>query len=66
MVDFYFQGQAAEELLAMMDRVEFHNSWLSMERPLTSFSFEAGDWPVCEGGMLRGICGYMLHQKRNG
>lgn len=31
MADFYFQGQAAEELLAMMSRVEFHNSWLSME-----------------------------------
>lgn len=52
MADFYFQGQAAEELLAMMSRVEFHNSWLSMEQPLTSLSFEAGDWPVCEGGCV--------------
>ena len=43
MADFYFQGQAAEELLAMMSRVEFHNSWLSMKQPLTSLSFEAGD-----------------------
>lgn len=52
MVDFYFQGQAAEELLAMMDRVEFHDSWLSMEQLLTSLSFEAEDWPVCEGGCV--------------
>jgi len=52
MVDFYFQGQAAEELLAMMSRMEFHNSWLSMKQPLASVSFEAGDWPVCEGGYV--------------
>ena len=52
MVDFYFQGKAAEELLAMMSRMEFHNSWLPMKQPLTSVSFEAGDWPVCEGGYV--------------
>ena len=66
LADFYFQGQTVEELLAMMGRVEFHNSWLSMKQPLTSLLFEAGDWPVCEGGMLSGICGCMLHRRRNG
>ena len=66
MADFYFQGQTVEELLAMMGRVEFHNSWLSMKQPLTSLLFEAGDWPVCEGGMLSGICGCMLHRRWNG
>lgn len=67
MVDFYyevssktrqrrvladFQGQTAEELLARIKRLEFYDSWLSMEQPLASLSFEAGDWPVCEGGSV--------------
>lgn len=52
MVDFYFQNQTAEELLARMSRVEFYDSWLSMEQSLESLPFEAGDWPVCEGGWV--------------
>lgn len=52
MVDFYFRDQTAEEILARMRRLEFHDSWLSMEQSLASFSFEAGDWPVCEGGSV--------------
>lgn len=52
MVNFYFQEQTAEELLARMSRLKFHDSWLSMEQPLDSLSFEAGDWPVCEGGSV--------------
>ncbi|MCI8694853.1 MAG: hypothetical protein HFH91_19505 [Lachnospiraceae bacterium] len=52
MVDFYFQNQTAEELLARMKRLEFHDSWLSVEQALDSLSFEAGDWPVCEGGTV--------------
>ena len=52
MVDFYFQGQTAEELLGRMSRLEFYNSWLSMDQSLASLSFEVGDWPVGDGGRV--------------
>lgn len=52
MVDFYFQGQTAEELLAKIHRLEFYDSWLPMEQELASLSLEAENWPVCEGGSV--------------
>ena len=52
MVDFYFDGQPAEELLARMEYLEFHDSWLSMEQSLATVVFDAEDWPICEGGYM--------------
>ncbi len=52
MVDFYFEGQTAEELLARIEYLEFHDSWLSMEQSLETISFDAEDWPICEGGYI--------------
>lgn len=52
MVDFYFDGQPAEELLARMKYLEFHDSWLSMEQSLATVVFDAEDWPICEGGYM--------------
>lgn len=53
MVDFYFQGQTAEEMLPRINYLEFTDSWLSSEQSLEAISFEAGDWPVCEGGYVK-------------
>ncbi len=52
MVDFLFQGQPAEELLARMAYLEFHDAWLSAEPSLEGIAFDPADWPLCEGGYL--------------
>ena len=52
MVDFCFEGQSAEELLARMEYLEFHDSWLSMEQSLEAVVFDEKDWPICEGGYM--------------
>ena len=52
MADFYFQGQTAEELLAQVGRLEFHDAWLSTEDLLEPLAFKDEDWPLCEGGWI--------------
>lgn len=52
MVDFRFEEQPAEELLARMEYLEFHDSWLSAEQSLETIAFGAEDWPICEGGYV--------------
>lgn len=52
MVDFCFQGQTAEEMLARISRLEFHDAWLTTEQLLEPLSFQDKDWPLCEGGYV--------------
>ncbi len=52
MVDFYFNGQSAEELLSQIGSLEYFVSYLSLDRSLDEIDFRAEDWPVSRDGYI--------------
>ncbi len=52
MVNFYFSGQPPEELFAQMEHLEYHVSYLSLDRPLDAIGMKPEDWPIGEDGSV--------------
>lgn len=45
MLDFYYEGQTAEELLELMALVDYEGRWMDGEEPLAGVGISQEDWP---------------------